>query len=155
MPEPKLKFNVQVQVQGRPNSGKTTVAMIIERALKAFGIEVAGDVKVMTFPGGETFLDMTQENYEKRLKKLDDEEFKKSFSAGRKVTLTQRAQARTGSFLDNDVQFPRLLAEIRAVGLTDGQVKALETSMDLSVDRIDEILSRAEDVFEKIKDGRE
>jgi len=154
VPETKLKFDVQVQVQGRPNSGKTTVAMIIERALKAFGIEVEGDVKVMTFENGETFLDMTPEHYEKRLKQLDDEEFKKRFSEGRKVTLTQRAMARTGSFLDNSVQFPRLLAEIRAVGLTDGQVKALEASMDLSIDRIDEILSRAEDVFEKIKEGR-
>lgn len=155
MPETKLKFNVQVQVQGRPNSGKTTVAMIIEKALKAFGIEVDGDVKVMTYEDGTKIVDMSPVEYEKKLKRLEDEEFKKSFSSGRKVTLTQRAMARNGSFLDNSVQFPRLLAEILAIGLTDGQMKALETSMDLSKQKIAEILYRADDVFERIKDGRE
>ena len=54
---------------------------------------------------------------------------------------------------DNDaVQFPRLLAEIRAVGLTAQQLAALKVSMDLSTEGICEILSRAEEVFEAFKD---
>lgn len=52
---------------------------------------------------------------------------------------------------DNLVQFPRLLAEIRAVGLTEEQYEDLQTSMDLSKAEIDELLERAETKFEADK----
>lgn len=49
-------------------------------------------------------------------------------------------------------QFVRLLAEINAVGLTPRQLRGLSKSMDLSVTGIREILSRAEQAFEKLKE---
>lgn len=49
------------------------------------------------------------------------------------------------SLWKNDkIQFPRLLTEIRAIGLTSTQYGELHESMDLSRDEIDEILERAE-----------
>lgn len=53
---------------------------------------------------------------------------------------------------EDKIQFPRLLAEIRAVGLTIKQYGQLQDSMDLSVDEIDEILERAEAFWQEIKD---
>lgn len=50
------------------------------------------------------------------------------------------------------IQFPRLLAEVRAVGLTDEQYAGLAESMDLDRDEIDEVLERAEEEWEAIKD---
>ena len=52
---------------------------------------------------------------------------------------------------NNDIQFPRLLAEINAVGLTKAQYAFLCTSMDLKTYEIDEILERAEIAFTAIK----
>jgi hypothetical protein len=50
------------------------------------------------------------------------------------------------------VQFPRLLAEIRAVGLTDEQYADLNESMDLDRDSIDALLERAEQAWIRVKD---
>lgn len=54
-------------------------------------------------------------------------------------------------WLDNDVQFPRLLAEINAVGLSPTQYQQLSESMNLSPRDIDELLARAEAEWEAIK----
>ena len=54
---------------------------------------------------------------------------------------------------DNTIQYPRLLAEIRAVGLTKQQYKDLGESMDLGFDDIDEILERAEEDWQNIKNA--
>lgn len=51
----------------------------------------------------------------------------------------------------NGLQFPRLLAEIRAVGLTPKQYKQLTESMDLEAYEIDDLLERAEDEWQCIK----
>lgn len=51
----------------------------------------------------------------------------------------------------DDVQFPRLLAEINAVGLTSGQAADICDSMDLSKERLKELFERAEIALEKIK----
>lgn len=51
----------------------------------------------------------------------------------------------------NSTQFPRLLAELRAYGLTDSQYTALEEAMDLGREDIDELLERAEDEWNEIK----
>jgi hypothetical protein len=51
----------------------------------------------------------------------------------------------------NNVQFPRLLAEIYAIGLTPEQYGALVNSMDLHRDSIYEILQRAEAEWERLK----
>lgn len=48
----------------------------------------------------------------------------------------------------NRIQFPRLLAEIRAVGLTETQYSDLQASMDLTREEIDLLLERAEDVWQ-------
>lgn len=51
----------------------------------------------------------------------------------------------------NGFQFPRLLAEIRAVGLTKGQYKSLMSSMGLAKEEIDSLLERAENSWEDLK----
>jgi hypothetical protein len=51
----------------------------------------------------------------------------------------------------NNVQFPRLLAEIYAIGLTPAQYKSLVASMDLHQSFIDELLKRAEDEWQRFK----
>jgi len=50
-----------------------------------------------------------------------------------------------------EVQFPRLLAEIRAIGLTAEQYKQLGEAMDLERELIDELLERAEAQWQKNK----
>jgi len=52
---------------------------------------------------------------------------------------------------NDSIQFPRLLAEIRAIGLPDETIKQLTASMDLEEGHIMEILERAERRFEEIK----
>ncbi len=49
----------------------------------------------------------------------------------------------------NDIQFPRLLAAISEVGLTESQVMALGQSTDLDSEQIGELLGRAEKTFEQ------
>jgi len=57
----------------------------------------------------------------------------------------------TKRWQDDSVQFPRLLAEIHASGLTRNQYHDLEASMDLTSVEIDELLERAENAWETIK----
>lgn len=55
---------------------------------------------------------------------------------------------------DNDLlQFARLLAEIRAIRLSDEQYDDLSKSMGLGVHEIDSLFSRAEEVFEQEKES--
>ena len=49
------------------------------------------------------------------------------------------------------IQFPRLLAEINAVGLNKSQVKQLCESMDLKEKEIKQVFDRAEREWDKIK----
>lgn len=51
----------------------------------------------------------------------------------------------------DDIQFPRLLAEIAALGLTKHQQRDLAISMDLELGELDELLKRAQAKFERIK----
>ena len=53
---------------------------------------------------------------------------------------------------DNNVQFARLLAEIRGIGLSDRQMHYLREVMDLEDSEINELLERAEVEFQKIKE---
>ena len=48
---------------------------------------------------------------------------------------------------NSGIQFPRLLAEILAVGLTPKQYQDLGRSMDLDIDDIDELFERADRLF--------
>ena len=52
---------------------------------------------------------------------------------------------------NNTIQFPRLLAEINGVGLTNKQYKELSDSMDLSREEIDQLFDRAEESWQQIK----
>jgi hypothetical protein len=52
---------------------------------------------------------------------------------------------------DDHIQFARLLAEIKAVGLTDSQSRDLCDSMDLPLESICELLDRAEEEWERLK----
>lgn len=51
----------------------------------------------------------------------------------------------------DDVQFPRLIAEIKAVRLTPDQVREITASMDITREELSELLDRAEKTFESIK----
>lgn len=51
----------------------------------------------------------------------------------------------------NTLQFPRLLSELRATGLTRKQYKELQDSMNISRDEIDALLERAEEEWQTIK----
>ena len=53
----------------------------------------------------------------------------------------------------NSIQFPRLLAVLRAVGLTAQQYADLCESMELESSDIDELLERAEEEWEVLKDA--
>ena len=57
-------------------------------------------------------------------------------------------------WFNDRVQFPRLLAEINAVGLTDAQVKAVAESMDVNVSMVRDLLRRAERALDRIKRDR-
>lgn len=54
---------------------------------------------------------------------------------------------------DDRIQFPRLLAEIAAAGLTPEQDTALSESMGLGLDNIAELFGRADARWEAIKAG--
>lgn len=53
---------------------------------------------------------------------------------------------------DNSLQFPRLLAEIYAVGLTDEQWTGLADSMDLELEFVNELFERAQEEWDAIKE---
>lgn len=57
----------------------------------------------------------------------------------------------TASWENDSVQFPRLIAEIKGVGLSSEQVQELCTSMDLKKEDIYDLLERAEATWEDIK----
>lgn len=52
---------------------------------------------------------------------------------------------------NNSIQFPRMLAELRAVGPTEEQYLHLQDSMDLERGNIDEIFERAEVIWNELK----
>lgn len=54
-------------------------------------------------------------------------------------------------WLDDSIQFPRLIAEIKAVGLSPQQMRELCASMDLTPEDIHELMDRAEEKFECLK----
>lgn len=54
---------------------------------------------------------------------------------------------------NDNIQFPRLLAELRAIGLTPEQYEFLNESMDVDREQVDEILERSEVVWQEIKDA--
>jgi hypothetical protein len=51
----------------------------------------------------------------------------------------------------NEFQFPRLLAEIYAVGLSIGDWDKLAEAMDLEKEEIGELFNRAQEEWERIK----
>jgi hypothetical protein len=55
-------------------------------------------------------------------------------------------------WLDNSIQFPRLLSEIFFMGLTPEQERHLEAEMDLEGDSIRELFERADAIWQEIKD---
>lgn len=54
-------------------------------------------------------------------------------------------------WLRDDIQFPRLLAEIRAIGLDEHQYVQLNEAMDLTVAQIDALFERAEAEWTRLK----
>jgi hypothetical protein len=50
----------------------------------------------------------------------------------------------------DDIQFPRLLAEIKAAGLSYQQLQDIALSMDLPVQEVLNLLDRAEETWEAI-----
>jgi len=66
--------------------------------------------------------------------------------------LHSQAAATNDQWENNEVQFPRLLDEIAAIGLTSYQVEIIEKSMDLTRSQIDELFERATSVWDGIKE---
>ena len=59
-----------------------------------------------------------------------------------------------GTWGDNSVQFPRLLAEISAnVGISSADWAGLCESMDLNHDELEELFNRAHEEWERIKEN--
>jgi hypothetical protein len=56
------------------------------------------------------------------------------------------------NWTNDAIQFARLLAELRAIGLTEPQYNDLYAAMDLRQDRIDQVLERAERAWQRIKE---
>lgn len=56
------------------------------------------------------------------------------------------------AWLDNSIQFPRLLAEIIGVGLTEQQWDDICATMDLDSNNLSELFDRAQAEWEKIKE---
>jgi hypothetical protein len=56
-------------------------------------------------------------------------------------------------WIKNFIQFPRLLAEIQAVGLTAKQRREIGESMDLEGHELDDLFERASQQWELIKQG--
>jgi hypothetical protein len=52
---------------------------------------------------------------------------------------------------NDNLQFLRLLSELRACGISDEQYKFLTSSADLTPERVDELLDRAETTWEEVK----
>lgn len=59
----------------------------------------------------------------------------------------------TNNWSNDFVQFPRLLAEIKAAGLKREQVKDICTSMDINEAQLEELFERADIVWEEMKRG--
>jgi len=74
--------------------------------------------------------------------------------AQQKDPYVPRTQVAEDAWGDDHTQFARLLAEIRAVGLTSEQTALLRLSMDIDTVSICEILDRAESAWERIKASR-
>jgi hypothetical protein len=66
---------------------------------------------------------------------------------------TEKAKFKRESLWARDsIQFPRLLAEINAVGLSKKQRADLRKSMDITDNELDDLLSRAERAWEEEKE---
>jgi hypothetical protein len=67
-------------------------------------------------------------------------------------TFTGRERAiRSGPFADNNIQFPRILAELYALGIPKELMNALQQTTDLTKGQICEILERADNEWQRIK----
>ena len=72
-------------------------------------------------------------------------------SNGKQLNARNYRDTKATNWTNNQIQYPRLLAEIRAISLTPEQYGELCASMDLTIEDIDEILERAESDWETIK----
>lgn len=60
-------------------------------------------------------------------------------------------KTKTDPWLNDAIQFPRLLAEIHAMGLHEDQIESLATEMDLPIGAVYELLDRATEEWDRIK----
>lgn len=56
------------------------------------------------------------------------------------------------TWVRDSIQFPRLLAELRTIGLTEQQYLLLGEAMTLEQEHIDSLLERAEEAFQRNKE---
>lgn len=68
---------------------------------------------------------------------------------------TERSLETTNPWQENEIQFPRLIAEIQATGIINNPTRALLLeSMDLEAHELDELFLRAEEEWEHIKGNK-
>ena len=84
------RYSVRVTVEGVPNSGKTTVAMLIVKALEEYGFNVEADLRFIELSNGTKFEDMSEETYKKKLNSLSSPTYRDSVTNKRKVRVLQR-----------------------------------------------------------------
>jgi nucleoside-triphosphatase THEP1 len=84
------RYSVRVTVEGVPNSGKTTVAMLIEKALIDYGFNVEANLRFIETDDGNKFEDMSVESYQKKMDSLFAPTYRDSVTNKRKVTIKQR-----------------------------------------------------------------
>lgn len=88
------KYVVEVVVEGPPNSGKTTVAILIEKALKDYGFTVEADLRFMEMRNGEKIQDLGVEQFESKKRHIFDDNIRNHLTSNRKVIIKQRPKPR-------------------------------------------------------------
>lgn len=86
------KATVYIEVSGRPNTGKTTIALAIEKALKHFEFDVECDAENVTYANGEELQELSKAAVLNRRAHLH--EFIARTRPKVKVVITQRCLSR-------------------------------------------------------------
>lgn len=84
-------------VEGVPNSGKTTVSLVIAKALEEYGFAVKGDLHFSECGDGSMFQELSDEDMKKRKEKLFHPTFRDSVTNKRTVFVRQRQIPRGGA----------------------------------------------------------
>lgn len=89
------RYEVSVTVEGAPNSGKTTVMLLIVKALEEYGFSVDANPSLVYIDDGSSFTDMSSKQIEDRKKKMFHPTFRDSITNRRKISVRQKQTPRS------------------------------------------------------------